>query len=119
MKIQEIKIVKQKFFVTVNFEQLNSKIRSVRYLPTVKLEDLESGKIYTITRLEEFDNSWKGKSMVIDLDSEFSLYLPKKVRDLLRGPEGAPLFEAIKTGVAARKVGWCFNENSDHQFVNL
>lgn len=101
----------------VSLARLNKKIKKSAYLPVVKYADLEP-KIFTVTRIQRLTNNF-GPTIVIDLDGEYSLFLPKRTVESLSGVEGEEDFEFILAGIKQEAVGFQKTATGEHQFVGL
>lgn len=103
---------------TVSLARLNRRIKKTAYLPVVKYADLEPTKIFTVTRIQRLTNNF-GPTIVIDLDGEYSLFLPKRTVESLTGVEGEEDFQLILDGIKDEVVGFQKTATGDHQFVDL
>ena len=101
----------------MDFSKLNNKLIT-RYLPVVKLDDLEGDHVYVITRIQWLTNEY-GPTIVIDLDDKYTLYLPKRVVGLFSDEEGRLYFEAIKNLIPDKSIGYMFTVDRQHQFVPI
>lgn len=105
-------------FFTVSFARLNRKIKQNAFLPTIKYADLPVTQVYTITRIKRITNDY-GPTIVIDLNNEFTLYLPKRTVDLFNGPEGEEDFNSIEEAVSESGVGFKKASSGNHEFISL
>lgn len=55
-------------------------------LPTKKLMELEKDRVYVVTNLKEVSTKY-GVKIVAELDSQFQIFLPKKVSDTFQANE--------------------------------
>ena len=102
----------------MDFSKLNNKL-TAKYLPVIKLADLEQDVVFAITRIQRLTNEY-GPTIVIDLDNATTLYLPKRVVNLLSADEeGQEFFRAIESSVAAKSIGYVFTSDRQHKFVPL
>lgn len=103
---------------TVSLARLNKKIKKSAYLPTVKYADLTPTQIFTITRIQRLTSNF-GPAIVVDLNGEHSMFLPKRTVETFDGPEGAEDFSYTQAAVAKGKLGFVKNAIGDHEFVDL
>lgn len=63
-------------------EALNQAGKTPCYLPTKKLRDLEVNKLYAITEVKKISTRY-GIKIVLQLDSNFDIFLPSRVNGIL------------------------------------
>lgn len=102
----------------MSLARLNKKLKKSAYLPVVKYADLPHTEVYTITRIQRLTTNF-GATIVIDLNGENSLFLPKRTVDSLSGTEGGEDFKLIAEAIKTETIGFQKNETGDHQFVDL
>lgn len=103
---------------TVSFTRLNRKIKKNAFLPVLKYADFPVNEVYTITRIKRVTNDF-GPTIVLDLNNEFTLYLPKRTVELFNGPEGAEDFATIEEAVPEAAVGFKKISAGNHEFIDL
>lgn len=65
----------------MDFTKIN-KIAAKEYLPKKALTELEADKAYTVTGLKQVTTKY-GKKVVADLNSEFQVFLPARVCEMI------------------------------------
>ena len=63
-------------------EALNIAAASPCYLPTKKLSDLSLDTLYNVSKIKKVQTKF-GLKVVLELNNQFDIFLPKKVCDLL------------------------------------
>ena len=110
------KIISFNSFVSVDFSKLNNKL-STKYLPVIKISDLEREKVYIITRIQRLTNEY-GPTIVVDLENQHTLYLPKRVVSLLSDDdEGQGFYRMIENSITTGTVGYTFTGDRQHKFI--
>lgn len=101
----------------MDFSKLNAKLNRNKYLPVIKIADLQQDKVHIITRIQRLTNEY-GPTIVIDLDDKHALYLPKKVVSLLSdNPEGLGYYKGIENSIDSCTVGYVYTGDRQHKFV--
>ena len=91
---------------------INEAARSLSYLPTKRLRDLELNKQYKITSLKKVSTKY-GLKIVLELDSSFDIFLPSKVNSLLLEKPETLLnleLELVNREVFVKSLGGCLLE---------
>lgn len=104
---------------TVSFTtRINKKARQGTYLPQLKYGELEPIHIHAITRAERVTTEF-GATIVIDLDSQWSLFLPKRTVKCFDGPEGEQDFKELQKAVKKASIGFRKTPDGISEFVEL
>lgn len=105
--------------ITVGFaSRVNSKSRQNSYLPQLKYADLMPTQLCKITRAQRLTTEF-GPTIVIDLDNEYSLFLPKRTVKSFDGPEGQADFAALITAIREGSIGFRKSADGIAEFVDL
>lgn len=98
--------------------RVNKKQRKGRFLPQVKYAELEPITIFKITRAQRVKTEY-GPAIVIDLDNEFSLFVPKRTFKTFEGEDGEADFQELKQLIQQNKVGYQKTADGIGDFVDL
>ena len=109
------KIISLNLFISVDFSKLNGRL-STKYLPLIRISDLDLDRVYTITRIQRLTNEY-GPTIVIDLENQHTRYLPKRVVSLLSDKEGQEVHQQIENSITNHTIGYIFTKDRQHQFV--
>lgn len=67
----------------MDFSKINSVARTVGYLPTKKLGDLETNKVYKISEIK-WVKTQLGQQVVVGVNNEWNTYLPNRLVKFLQ-----------------------------------
>lgn len=70
------------FHYFYSMETLNTVAKTLPFLPTKKIKDLEINKKYKISKCKKILTKF-GEKMVLELDASFDVFLPNKVNAFL------------------------------------
>ena len=98
--------------------RVNKKSRKNAYLPVLKYAELVPTVLHTISRVQRVTNEY-GPTIVIDLNNEYSLFLPRRTVKSFDGEEGQEDFQALQEAVKANTVGFRKSADGISEFVDL
>lgn len=101
----------------MDFAAINSVGKSSNFLPTKKMKDLTKDVIYSVTRIERVPQSKFGEQVVVDINKQFTLWLPKKMKNFLLS--NANELEKLIDCTKKEKLGiqYIGDEHTDFKFV--
>ena len=91
-----------------------------RFLPTVKIETLTQNLVYVVTRIARVTTRF-GQAVVLDLNFEFTIFLPTNTGKLFIAPHGDALFSTLENLFNINKLGMKYlgGINKLIEWVNL
>lgn len=98
--------------------RINNKSRQGTFLPVLKYADLAPTQLYDITRAKRLTTEF-GPTIVIDLNNEYSLFLPKRTVRCFDGDEGEQDFQSLLKEIQARRIGFRKSAEANPEFVDL
>ena len=98
--------------------RVNKKSRKNAYLPVVKYADLLPEIVYPLTRVQRVNNEY-GPTIVIDLNGQNTLFLPRRTVKIFDGEEGETDFQELQQLIAKRKIGFKKSADGVSEFVDL
>lgn len=98
--------------------RVNKKQRKSQFLPQIKYGELEPTKVYNITRARRVNTEY-GPAIVIDLDGEYCLFLPKRTLKTFDGEDGEEDFQELLELIKKAKIGYQRTPNTLDDFVDL
>ena len=98
--------------------RLNKKQRRSKFLPLVNYRDLEPITIFKITRADRVTTEY-GPTIVIDLDNEYSMFVPKRTFKTFEGEDGEADFQELKKLIVQSKIGYQKTAEGVGEFIDL
>lgn len=98
--------------------RVNKKSRKSSFLPQVKFGDLSPLTIFIITRAKRLNTEF-GEAIVIDLNNENCLFLPKRIVRKFDGEDGEEDFQELLTLIQQNKIGFRKTAEGLDEFVDL
>lgn len=105
--------------LTVGFaSRVNKKTRKNNFLPQIKYGDLPPLTVYKITKARRVTSEY-GPAIVIDLDNESCMFLPKSTFRKFEGEDGEEDFQELLQVIRVNKIGYRKTADGLDELVDL